>query len=150
MSQFCTDNSGCRVQKIAKYFGEDQGNYCCVCDICQNGVVSEMKDFTKEAKNIVNCLASLIAINPIVRISELAMTYMGSKSKGITTKGFHVVPLYGSGKTVFKNTLLATNFVHHLIFNEMIAENLPSHGSRVLSTNLTPGTVTDIKVMYSM
>ena len=150
VSQFCTDDSGCRVQKIAKYFGEDQGNCCYVCDVCQSGVVHEMKDFTQEAKNIVNCLASLIAISPNVKISELAMTYMGSKSKGITTKGFHVVPLYGSGKNTFKNIVSVTTFVHHLILKGIIIENLPTPESRVASTNLTPGVVMDITVTYSI
>ena len=111
-----------------------------------------MKDFTLEAKNTVNCLASLIAINPNVKISDLAMTYMGSKSKGIITKGFHVVPLYGSGKTAFKNIASATTFIHHLILKGIITENLPTHEStaRVASTNLTPGAVMDMKVLYSL
>ena len=117
------------MQKIAKYFGEDEGSHCGVCDVCQSGVVHEMKDFTLEAKNIVNCLANLITINPNVKIPDLAMTYMGSKSKGIITKGFHVVALYGSGKTAFKNVASATTFIHHLILKGIITENLPTHES---------------------
>jgi RecQ family ATP-dependent DNA helicase len=151
ITQYCMENSVCRLQSIAKYFGEDEGECCGVCDICQKGSVLDAKDCTDEAKNLLNCLASLIAIQPRVKLSELSMTYMGSKAKEITNKGFHVVPLYGKGKNTFKNIVTVTKFVQHLIFQGIIIENLPHVENRMSSTtHLTPGIVTDIEVTYSM
>jgi hypothetical protein len=79
------------------------------------------------------------------------MTYMGSKAKEITSKGFHVVPLYGKRKNTFKNIVTVTKFVQHLIFQGIIIENLPHVKNRMSSTtHLTPGIVTDIEVTYRM
>lgn len=144
ITQFCMQRSLCRIQNIARYFGEDEGDCCHVCDICQKGIVNETKDYTDEAKNLVQCLASLISSQPKVKLSELVMTYMGSKAKEILNKGSHTVPLYGKGKSTFKNTVTLTEFVQHLIFKGIIVENLPNIEQRMSLTHLTVGNVTDL------
>lgn len=62
MSKFCMDNGTCRQQVIAEYFDENAGEPCKSCDICQQGVIQELKDYTQEAKNIIECLTNLIAM----------------------------------------------------------------------------------------
>ena len=144
ITKFCMQRSCCRVQNIARYFGEDEGDSCHVCDICQTGVVNETKDYTDAAKNLVQCLASLLTIQPKVKLSELVMTYMGSKAKEILNKGFHAVPMYAKGKNTFRNTVLVTEFVQHLIFKGLIIENLPNIQQRMSLTLLTVGNITDL------
>lgn len=150
ITKFCMQNYLCRVQHITRYFGEDDGDCCGVCDTCEKGSVPDMKDCTNEAKNLVTCLASLIAIQPKVKLSELVMTYMGSKAKEVLHKGFHAVPLYGKGKKTFKNTVNLSQFVQHLIFKEIIVENLQNNENRMTLTHLTLGIVTDFEVTYNM
>ena len=150
ITKFCMETSMCRVQSISRHFGEDESNPCGVCDICQKGSVPDLHDCTDEAKNVLNCLASLIAIQPKIKLSELALVFIGSKAKDVMSKGFHVVPLYGKGKKSFKNIAKLTEFVQHLIFKGLIVETLPNSESRISSTYLSPGGVTDITVTYSM
>lgn len=74
ISKFCMEISLCRLQSMARHFGEDEGDHCNVCDICQKGSVPDMQDNTDEAKNVLNCLASLIAIQSKIKLSELVVT----------------------------------------------------------------------------
>ena len=81
ITSFCMENSICRTQFIAKYFSELQGDVCKMCDICQKGMTRHVKDFTNEAKSILECLTSITAIQSKVKVNALAMMYMGSKAK---------------------------------------------------------------------
>ena len=60
ISKFCMETSLCRVQSIARHFGEDESNPCGVCDICQNDSVPDLHDCPDKPKNAMNYLASLI------------------------------------------------------------------------------------------
>ena len=144
MTHFCTENSVCQQQIIAKYFEEEEGEPCKVCDVCQKGVIQEVKDYTQEAKNVMECLTNLVAIQSHVKISQLVMTYMGSKGKEIITNGFKTVPQYGKGKTNFQNSSTLTKFVQHLIFEGFLKENLQNVEDRISLTYLTLNNVTNI------
>lgn len=90
MTHFCMETAVCRPRSIAKYFEEDQGNLCTLCDVCQKGIIHEAKDYSQEARNVMDCLTcSLTAIQSKVKVTELVLTYMGSKAKGIINTGFH-------------------------------------------------------------
>jgi superfamily II DNA helicase RecQ len=89
----------CRQQVIAEYFGENAGEPCKSCDICQQGVIQELKNYTQEARNIIECLTNMIAVLPKVKVSHLVMTYMGSKAKEIIANKLNAIPQYGKGKT---------------------------------------------------
>ena len=52
ITSFCMEHSICRMQLIAKYFSEMQGDECKVCDVCQKGMTNQIKDFTNEAKSM--------------------------------------------------------------------------------------------------
>lgn len=144
MTHFCMETVVCRPRSIAKYFEEDQGNPCTLCDVCQKGIIHEAKDYSQEARNLMDCLTSLIAIQSKIKVTELVLTYMGSKAKGIINTGFHRVPQYGKGKTHFRNASVLTQFVQHLIFKGFFMENLRDMEDRVSLTYLTFGNVTDL------
>ena len=155
ITDFCMQRSLCRQQFIAKYFEEELGDSCKCCDICQEDSVREVKDFTPHAKNVIECLNQLRAIQPKLKLTDLAMTYMGSKAKVIITQGFHTVAQYGKGKEQFLNITNVTKFIQFLIFNGFINENIRSLEERMVMTYLTCGNVADLidsrcQVFYSM
>ena len=89
-----------------------------------------------------------------VKVRELVMTYMGSKAKDIFNNNFHMVIHYGKGKTSFKNSLIATQFVQYLIFEGFLKENLRNVEDKLSVTYVTHGNVTDLvgntcKVFFS-
>ncbi len=138
------EHSVCRQQVIAKYFSEDVGETCKSCDVCQKGVVHEVKDYTQEAKNVIECLSNLNSLNSKVKIDQLVMTYMGSKAKGIITNGFHAVPQYGKGKTTFHSCTYLTKFVQHLIFKGFVKENIQNIENRISLTYIGVGNVVNL------
>ncbi len=144
ITEFCMEYSVCRQQVIAKYFSEDVGETCKSCDVCQKGVVHEVKDYTQEAKNVIECLSNLNYLNSKVKINQLVMTYMGSKAKGIITNGFHAVPQYGKGKTTFHSCTYLTKFVQHLIFKGFVKENIQNIENRISLTYIGVGNVVNL------
>ena len=116
MTHFCMDKAECRVRNIAKYFEEDQGNPCILCDVCQKGIVHDVKHYTEEAKNLMHCLTNLTVLQSRIKVTDLVLTYMGSKSKAVVSCGFNGVPQYGKGKVNFRTASALTQFVQLLIF----------------------------------
>ena len=144
LTHFCMEESVCRQQIIAKYFAEEIGEPCRSCDVCQKEVTYEASDYTREAISIIECLTSLLAIQSKVKVSNLVMTYMGSKAKEITSNNFHTVPHYGKGKTNFRNSSMLTKFVQQLIFRGILKENVRNVEERTTLTYLTAGDVTNL------
>ena len=68
------------------------------CDKCQDNVREE-KDFIVYTRNVIECLSQIRALQPKLKLTDLVMTYIGSKAKAITNHSFHTVPQYGQGKT---------------------------------------------------
>ena len=101
ITDFCMQQSTCRQQFICKYFEESVGEPCNICDICQKDTMIQEKDMTEHAKDIVECFISLNRHKSKVKLSELAMTFMGSKAKDIIGQNFHSVPQHGKGKGIF-------------------------------------------------
>ena len=131
-------------QVIAEYFDENAGEPCKSCDICQQGVIQELKDYTQEAKNIIECLTNLIAMMSKVKVSLLFMTYMASKANEIITYKLNAIPQYGKRKNTFSNSVSLTKFVQHLIFEGYLRENLQNIENRMSLTHLTVGHVTNL------
>ena len=138
------DKAECRVRNIAKYFEEDQGNPCTLCDVCQKGIVHDVKDYTEEAKNLMHRLTNLTALQSRIKVTDLVLTYMGSKSKAVVSCGFNGVPQYGKGKVNFTTASALTQFVQLLIFKGFLKENLRELEDKVSFTYLTLGSVTDL------
>lgn len=154
ITDFCMQTSLCRQQFIAKYFEEEHGDVCKCCDICHEDNVREEKDFTVHAKNVIECLSQIRALQPKLKLTDLAMTFMGSKAKAITNQSFHTVPQYGKGKEQFLNISNATKFIQFLIFKGFINENIRALEERMSITYLTCGNVADLvdnscQVFYS-
>ena len=155
ITDFCMQTSLCRQQFIPKYFEEELGDVCRCCDICQEDKVREEKDFTVHARNVIECLSQLRALQPKLKLADLAMTYMGSKAKAITNQNFHTLPQYGKGKDQFLNISTATRFIQFLIFKGFINENIRGLEERMTVTYLTCGNVAELvdnrcQVFYSM
>lgn len=147
MTRFCMEHSVCRQQMIDKYFGDEEslGDICNLCDVCQNDkVTDEVTDHTQEAKNVLECLSSMMVVQSRVKVSELVMTFMGSNAKDILNKKFHMVPQYGKGKVCFRNSSVATQFIQFLIFQGFLKENLRNVGDKVSTTFLTHGNVANL------
>ena len=141
------EHSICRQQIIAKYFGDDESMnaICNTCDVCQKEEHPEqVRDCTQEAKDILECLTSMMVTQSRIKVSELVMTYMGSKAKDVLSKNFHMVPQYGIGKTSFKNISVATQFLHYMIFEGFLNENLHNVDARGSLTFVTHGNIATI------
>ena len=91
ITNFGMQTSDCRQQFIAKYFEEELGDSCAVCDICQKENIVSPKDLTDHARNVIQCLSQLSTLQPRIKLADLAMTYMGSKAKDIVKQSFHTV-----------------------------------------------------------
>ncbi len=157
ITKFCMEHSICRQQIIAKYFGDDESmnGICNTCDVCQKEEHPEqVRDCTQEAKDILECLTSMMVTQSRIKVSELVMTYMGSKAKDVLSKNFHMVPQYGIGKTSFKNISVATQFLHYMIFEGFLNENLHNVDARGSLTFVTHGNIASLlnnvsKVFFS-
>ena len=95
------------------------------------------------------------ALQSKVKLTDLAMAYMGSKAKAIINQSFHTVPQYGKGKEQFLSISNITKFIQFLIFKGFINENIRSLEERMVITYLTCGNVADLvdsrcQVFYAM
>ena len=62
-----------------------------------------------------------------ISVKEIALTFKGSKSnRDVQNKGFHIIALYGIGRGSFKNDADVIAFIHHLIIENVLEENLRS------------------------
>ncbi len=131
---------------IVIYFGhEDVGETCNLCDVCQKEEApDQVSDLTQEAKDVLECITSMMVLQSRIKVTELVMTYMGSKAKEILNKNVHMIPQYGKGKASFKNSSVATWFVQFLIFQGFLKENLRSVEDKVSATFLTHGNIANL------
>lgn len=144
ITNFCIQQSMCRQQFICKYFEEDIGELCKSCDICQKDIIRQEQDMTEHAKAIIQCLIAIIRLKSQIRLSELAMTFMGSKAKVILEKNFHTVAQHGKGKNAFPNTATVTRFIYYLVSQGFINENINCLEDRSTVTYLTCGNIDDL------
>ena len=87
---------------------------CCkICDVCQKCTQYEQqKNYcTDHAKHLTQCLTGLLKIQAKIKISDLAMTYMGSKAKDIVDRNFRTVSQYKMGKGDFGNIHTMKKFI---------------------------------------
>ena len=117
-----SDKTVCHQQLIARYFQEDEGEPCLLCDNCQKPDFKEKQDLTANEKQIIDCLRHLTFVNQRIRVQDLSQTYMGSEAKNILDNKFHKCPHYGSGKNTFKSTKKLTKFIQHLIMKGFVVE----------------------------
>ena len=147
ITRYCMEHSICRQQIIAKYFDDDGSvsKLCNTCDVCQKEEVPEqVRDCTQEASDVLECLTSMMVTQSRVKVVDLVMTYMGSKAKDVLSKSFHMVPQYGKGKSSYKNISVATQFIHFMIFEGFLKENLPNVEARGSLTFVTHGNIVSL------
>jgi superfamily II DNA helicase RecQ len=122
------------------------GDFCNTCDICQKYTSHEQqkKDYTDHAKQLIQCLTSISNLQPKVKISDLAMTYMGSKAKDIVDRNFQTVSQYKMGKADFGNIPNMKKFIQHLIYKGFINENVRTTEETMSATYLACGSVSDL------
>ena len=123
-----SDKATCRQQLFCKYVEEEKEERCDICDNCKRTRMPthEATDMTTEARDLITCLQQMMLIKARVKLDELAMTFMGSKSKGIIDSKFNTCGLYGKGKTKFETNVKLTRFVEHLIYQSILRENFLS------------------------
>lgn len=146
ITHFCMQDAECRQKILANYFQEPVGDFCNTCDICQKCTSHEQqkKDYTDHAKQLIQCLTSISNLQPKVKISDLAMTYMGSKAKDIVDRNFQTVPQYKMGKADFGNIPNMRKFIQHLIYKGFINENVRTIEETMSATYLACGSVSDL------
>ena len=117
----------CRRQQIASYFGDAGAGINCdkSCDICSSGNLEHPIDFSDDAIQIVNCLDSMRQLQPKVTTKLLVLTFRGSKSNAVISKGLENVNEYGKGKNKFSEKGLL-KFIQCLIIENIVHEQLPS------------------------
>ena len=126
-----------------------------MCDVCQREELpDQIRDCTQDAKDILERLTGMNAVKLKVKVCELVMTYMGSKAKDIINNNFHMVKHYGKGKTSFKNSSVAAQFMQYLICEGFLKENLWNVEDKVSVTYVTHGNVANLvgnmcKVFFS-
>ena len=92
-------------------------------------------------KNTIECLRKISEREGKPKLTDLAMTYMGSKAKTIITQSFNTVAQYGKGKDQFLNMKNATELIQFLVFKGFIKENIRSLEERMPISYLTCGNV---------
>ena len=59
-------------------------------------------------KKLMHCVTNLTVLQSRIKVPDLVLTYMGSKSKAVVSCGFNGVPQYGKGKVNFKTASALT------------------------------------------
>ena len=130
----------CRRQQIASYFGDAGAGINCdkSCDICSSGNLEHPIDFSDDAIQIVNCLDSMRQLQPKVTTKLLVLTFRGSKSNAVISKGLENVNEYGKGKNKFSEKGLL-KFIQCLIIENIVHEQLPSANENSTTPYLVRG-----------
>ncbi|XP_028418503.1 uncharacterized protein LOC114543889 [Dendronephthya gigantea] len=137
-------SSLCRRKIIMDYF-DDKSKVVCDknCDNCLK-MPPTQRNLTKEAINICQCVKEMQSVNAKISVKQLALTFKGSKSKReVESKGFHLIPAYRIGENAFKNDCDVIKFVHYLIINDILMENLRGVDERFISPFITLGRKAD-------
>ena len=146
ITHFCIQDVECRQKILAHYFQEPMTECCKICDVRQKCTSYEQqkKDCTDHAKHVIQCLTGLLNIYSKIKISDLAMTYMGSKAKDIVDRNFHTVSQYKMGKGDFGNIHTMKKFIQHLIYKGLINENVRTTEDTIYTIYLIHGSVNDL------
>ena len=128
-----------RRQQIASYFQDGCALICGKsCDICSSGALEHPADRSDDAIEVLNCLDSMQQIQPNVTTTMLTLTFRGSKSNAVTSKGFQNVNGYGKGRNKFnENGLL--KFIQCLITENILHEQLRSANDKMTTLYLVKG-----------
>ena len=86
------------------------------------------RDFPEVTKNFMSvCRTHAHETFQNISKRKIALTFKGSKSnRYVQNKGFHTIALYGIGRGSFKNDADVIAFIHHLITENVVEENLRS------------------------
>ena len=116
----------CRRQQIAAYFGDGGAGINCdkSCDICSSGNLEHPIDLSDNAIQILNCLDSMRQLQPKVTTKLLVLTFRGSKSNAVISKGLENVNEYGKGKNKFSEKGLL-KCIQCLIIEILCMNNYP-------------------------
>ena len=129
----------CRRQQIASYFHDESAVICDKsCDICSSGALEHPADRSDDAIEVLKCLESMQQIQPKVTTKWLTLTFRGSKSNAVTSKGFHNVNGYGKGQTKFNEKGLL-KFIQCLITENIIHEQLRPANDKMTTPYLVKG-----------
>jgi len=126
----------CRHKALMAYFGEKVDNFICIenCDNCLNRGTYQTTDGTSDSLNVVQALVELTGRE--VNANTLKLFLMGSNQKAVA--GLDNLATFGSLKKKFTATMLA-KFLHLLIVDEVLAENVQRKGSSSLSITVSLG-----------
>jgi superfamily II DNA helicase RecQ len=126
--RYCENEFSCRRTMQLKFFGErfDESKCNKTCDNCKAGKVSDRRDLTTEAKNIIELFNNLTRQagkrgGGGITMNQLSELFRGSKAKAIT-KNFHVNGLrgYGAGSQYKKYDI--DRITHEMVFEKILTE----------------------------
>jgi len=129
----------CRRQQIASHFHDECAVICDKsCDICSSAVLEHPADRSDDAIEVLNCLDSMQQIQPKVTTKSLTLTFRGSRSNSITSKGFQNVNGYGKGRNKFNEKGLM-KFMQFLITENILHEQLRPANDKQTTPYLVKG-----------
>ena len=155
VTEFCFEKEICRHRLLATYFNENSDEDCSTCDNCQQEISHVMQvDESNVAKDIIYCLRELYNIKQYVRLSELVMTFMGSKAKDVIDQKLDRCDHFGKGKGKFRSSQKLTQFVQHLVVKGHLKESYRGIQDKQCIIYIEPDNVYDIlenkvKIMFS-
>lgn len=97
---YCCNESDCRRVLILRHFDEEFKPEDChnQCDNCHRPGNVIQHDITSDAKQVIQLLQEMMAVNSRVTPSQLRDTWKGKKNR--TVKPYKEVSLYASGKAL--------------------------------------------------
>jgi len=123
--EYCENQYRCRRTMQLEFFGEDFDKNKCggTCDNCRAGKVSEQRDMTHSAMEVLSLLNEAKATHRCnqVTLAQLIQLYRGSKAKSLSN-AFNIgrMKTHGAGKNHSK--FVGDRILHSMIFQQILIE----------------------------
>ena len=136
---YLEDPVQCRHRSLMVYFGESKSNFHCgiSCDNCCPNSEFYLTDGTNDALKVVQAMVELTGKD--ITCNTLKLFLLGSKQKSIQEKELDSFSNFGIFKKQFVPAVLLEKFLHTLVYNGVLKENIEQKGkSMTVKVTLGP------------
>ena len=135
---YMEDPVQCRHKNLMVYFGESKCNFHCgtSCDNCCLNSEFYLTDGTNDALKVVKAMVELTGKD--ITCNTLKLFLLGSKQKSIQEEGLDSFSNFGIFKKRFMPAMLLEKFLHTLVYNGVLTENIEQKG-KSLTVKITLG-----------
>ena len=118
----------CRHAEIMAYFGDVRESFSCQtgCDNCKNRGHYQITDGTSDGLKVVQAIVELTGKD--ITCNDLKLFLAGSRQKSIIASGLDAYTNFGVFSKRNFPTALLDKFLHLLINNNILAENIQKKG----------------------